>query len=111
MGNLYGLFRNIGSPQVDRIDADKSFDRKTALLIAKKDAVRNGSQNLYSKGEEMKTKIGTIDLTPTWRALLPVFLLALEEGTEEGKQIAREELGRMADAADGYNKLTKEKSE
>lgn len=45
----------------------------------------------------------TIDITPTWVAVLPILLAALENGTDEGKRIAREELQRMADAADLYN--------
>lgn len=42
----------------------------------------------------------TVDITPTWRACLPVFLLAYEGGTPEGRKLALEELRRMADAAD-----------
>lgn len=49
-----------------------------------------------------KTKIGTIDLTPTWRAILPVLIEGLIHGTEAGRSIAREELTRMADIADKY---------
>lgn len=54
-----------------------------------------------------KKPAGTIDLTPTWRAILPILILALTDGTETGRKIAREELARMADAADAYNKETK----
>ncbi len=43
---------------------------------------------------------GQIDLTPSWVAVLPILLAALTEGTEEGQKIAREELARMAKAAD-----------
>ena len=42
----------------------------------------------------------TIDCTPTWAAILPILLLALEQGTEAGKSAAREELTRMAAIAD-----------
>lgn len=42
----------------------------------------------------------TIDLTPTWPAVLPILLAALEDGTEEGKRMAREELKRMAQVAE-----------
>lgn len=45
----------------------------------------------------------TIDLTPTWVAVLPMLLAALEDGSDKGKAIAREELHRMAQAADAYN--------
>lgn len=40
---------------------------------------------------------------PTWSALLPAFFAVLENGTDEGKHIAREELTRMAQAADLWN--------
>lgn len=45
----------------------------------------------------------TIDFTPSWRAVLPAILLALDHGGDEGKRIAKEELARMAEAADAYN--------
>ena len=46
----------------------------------------------------------TIDATPTWSAVLPMLLMVLERGTEQGKHDAREELKRMARAADAANK-------
>ena len=45
----------------------------------------------------------TIDVTPTWRDILPILLIGLTDGNKEGKRIAREELARMADAADKWN--------
>lgn len=44
-----------------------------------------------------------IDCTPTWAGVLPLLLAALDNGTDEGRKIAREELARMAKAADLYN--------
>lgn len=44
-----------------------------------------------------------LDVTPTWTALLPYFFAVLEDGTAEGKRIARDELRRMAQAADNWN--------
>jgi hypothetical protein len=44
----------------------------------------------------------TVDITPTWRGILPAILAALTDGTAEGRKIAREELVRMADIADAY---------
>jgi hypothetical protein len=49
-----------------------------------------------------KTKIGTIDLTPTWEAVLLILIETLETGSEVGKNIAKEELLRMARLADMY---------
>lgn len=42
----------------------------------------------------------TIDCTPTWVAILPLLLHALENGTAEGQRTARAELVRMAAIAD-----------
>ncbi len=44
----------------------------------------------------------TIDCTPTWSGILPALLNVLENGTEEGKKLARIELKRMAEVADKY---------
>jgi hypothetical protein len=44
----------------------------------------------------------TIDCTPTWSGILPALLIVLEDGTEEGKKLARIELKRMAEIADKY---------
>ena len=49
-----------------------------------------------------KTKIGTIDMTPTWVAVLPIMLAALTDGSPEAQRIAKEELKRMAELADAY---------
>ena len=49
----------------------------------------------------------TIDITPTWEAVLPLLLAAFEDGTPEGRRMAREELRRMASIADLAAKLEK----
>ena len=38
----------------------------------------------------------TIDMTPTWEAAVRIYLLVLEEGEDKGKEMAREELMRLA---------------
>ena len=45
----------------------------------------------------------TIDLTPSWSALLPALLAVVKDGTEEGRTAAAHELRRMAQAADQLN--------
>ncbi len=45
------------------------------------------------------------DLTPTWEQALKGYLLILENGSPEGKKVAKEELLRMAKAADLYNEV------
>lgn len=44
--------------------------------------------------------VRTIDCTPTWSAILPALIAAYADGTATGRGIAREELTRMAKAAD-----------
>ena len=51
--------------------------------------------------------VRVIDCTPTWAALLPVYIAVLEDGSEAGRVAARVELARMAEAADRYNELCK----
>ena len=47
----------------------------------------------------------TIDLTPTWGAAVRIYMAVLEDGTEEGKIAAREDLTAMADRMDRFNKV------
>ena len=44
-----------------------------------------------------------IDVTPTWTGMLPFLMALLADGNASGKQQAREELRRMAQAADRWN--------
>lgn len=45
----------------------------------------------------------TVDLTPTWRGILPALLAIFEHGD---RQTALDELAKMANLADRYNQLT-----
>lgn len=51
--------------------------------------------------------VRTIDMTPTWAAILPALLAAVTDGTPTGQAIARKELARMASIADSYVALVK----
>ena len=58
---------------------------------------------------ELKTAMTeVIDCTPTWEGVTAVLFAVLEDGTEEGKKIAREELVNMAKVADRYNTFINE---
>ena len=46
----------------------------------------------------------TIDLTPTWQQAMPLLIRVLENGTDQGKRAAREELMRLAKMVDAANK-------
>lgn len=48
-----------------------------------------------------------IDITPTWRGLLPLYLAAHESGSFNAIKESEGELGRMADLADKYVALAK----
>ncbi len=50
----------------------------------------------------MKNEIETVDATPSWEAVLPVYLMAYENGKNKGRGAALEELQRMAKLADLY---------
>lgn len=45
----------------------------------------------------------TINLTPSWRGLLPALIAVIQDGTPEGQRLAVIELQRMAQAADRLN--------
>jgi hypothetical protein len=51
----------------------------------------------------MKPETETVDITPSWGFAAQVIAAALEDGTAEGKRLAREELFRMAKALDAQN--------
>lgn len=42
------------------------------------------------------------DCTPTWAGIVGIYINALENGSKDGKQAAREEIKRMAQLADLY---------
>jgi hypothetical protein len=46
--------------------------------------------------QEKGTNMRTIDITPSWETAVRIYMMVLEEGTEEGKASAREELLRLA---------------
>lgn len=45
----------------------------------------------------------TINLTPTWEAVMPIIFEVLENGNDEGKREIREELLRLAKEMDKLN--------
>lgn len=53
------------------------------------------------------TQVGTIDLTPTWRGIMPMLIAGLIDGTDQGRRIATEELFRLANMVDEVNRETK----
>jgi hypothetical protein len=50
------------------------------------------------------TVIKTVDCTPTWKGIMPAIIAVLEDGTPEGKRLAKEELMDLAAKVDAANK-------
>lgn len=55
------------------------------------------------KEHDMATPVKTIDLTPTWAGIMPGIISILENGSEDGRKIAREELMKLARQVDTLN--------
>lgn len=51
----------------------------------------------------------TIDLTPTWTAIMPAIIDILIHGNEDGRKTAREELMDLAKKVDAMNSDNKGK--
>ena len=49
----------------------------------------------------------TIDMTPTWTETARMLLVILENGTDEGKGMARKEVMRMGEIIDAYRAAEK----
>jgi hypothetical protein len=47
-----------------------------------------------------EAKTTTIDLTPTWAGVAHIYIMALQNGTEEGQASAKREIHHMAQVAD-----------
>ena len=54
--------------------------------------------------------LGSIDITPTWLALMPAIIAVLQDGTPIGRQIATAQLIGLAKFADDYNAKAKGES-
>lgn len=49
----------------------------------------------------------TIDITPTWKDLLPAMIAIMQDGSPEGQRTTMTQLTRMAEAADRWNEHMK----
>ena len=56
---------------------------------------------------ETEKEVTTIDMTPTWAGALRMFLVLWTDGDYKGRQMAGEELLKMAQLADKYVELVK----
>lgn len=90
--------------------ADSYADEYAARIISTADdkasidaavAKLNGREAIIPPAAEPEAPARVVvDVTPTWAGLLPALLAVLESGNATGRKMAREELARMAAAAD-----------
>lgn len=55
--------------------------------------------------------VGTIDLTPKWEGLYPIYAEWIDSGTPGQKQLVKEELLKLCKVADAYNEVVKKQQE
>lgn len=112
MSNKHRAFFGTGSDRVElksdmHIQGGWVFDSVTddGLHIVTRSAEHNTTMQHVpgNIGCEIQKYVGTIDLTPTWRAVLPILCeVAATAERLEARQEAMAELQRMADLADAY---------
>ena len=70
-------------------------------------AIRHTDKKKQTK--KMPAAQNTIDMTPTWTEALPMLFALMEKGTtKEAREIAKEEIARMAASADAYIETQKQ---
>lgn len=89
-----------GEPAPSPVRANLARQREGMAAIAEREAGERGGPGIRQ----------VIDATPTWSGILPALILALTDGTPEGRKIAREELARMAALADERNTMAREQA-
>lgn len=60
---------------------------------------------------ELLPSIKKIDLTPTWRQILPVLVRLIQDGNAEAQKAAWDEIYKLADRVDAMNATLKEVTE
>jgi len=66
-------------------------------------AGRGNKLDLGKVGE--KTKTETIDITPTWNGLYPIFCEWIDRGSSKQKQLLKDELKKLVKIADEHNRI------
>ena len=56
-------------------------------------------------------EIETVDMTPTWEVCAHLFIVAMNNGSEEGKRNAERQIVQMGKALDEQNKKLRELNE
>lgn len=52
-------------------------------------------------------KIITEDVTPTWQEVVDIYIEALQNGDDKGREAARQEIRQMAKISDAHNELVR----
>jgi len=106
-GDMLGYQFNPSNADRRTVKFIRVSDDGVSLLCEGKDGLNELFPVTGFYGVTVKRPAGTIDLTPTWAGVLPLLLVAFTDGTDESKKMAKEELLRMAKAADAYNASVK----
>lgn len=83
----------------------RSFDTRPTFTIADDSTTDDQLNNIIdvmTKPEKPAPR--TVDITPTWRGMLPLLIETANVGTAKGRSLAMNELYRMADLADSVTK-------
>lgn len=94
-------------------DTGAGYARLDALMRLKGESAETIDSTLRAEvlrleqaGKAAERETGrTVDLTPTWAGLFPVFRALIENGNAEGRRTAWAELARMAALADERNRM------
>lgn len=97
------------SATIKPTDNGGAYSRLDALMKLKGEDAATIDRVLRNEVLRLNTPkpVEVIEMTPTWGAILPVLLAAMEHGTDKGRDSARVELTRMAELADERNIFAK----
>lgn len=86
-----------------RYHVDKGCDAVAMFDFIRAQLEKGADPEPVTRREVVDTPEGGIPLIPTWAVAIDILLLVLEDGTDKGKELAREELREMARKMDALN--------
>ena len=79
---------------LEHCKSDPEFIANTGTPII--NTCRASGKESLMKLEEVQSEPTTVDIKPTWQFAMKVYIMALENGTEEGRRAARDDLMALA---------------
>jgi hypothetical protein len=97
---------NLIGPNRPNVERWNSFDWKVIEIDEYSGSTRRSIPVHPPVEEQQVTTVRDVKkLTPTWKACMPIIILALTHGTEEGQRLAKAELMDLANRIDQANRL------